>query len=84
MFCPSPPSSGDCPWFGPEMLGPSRSGIAAAVAMAPIGTTTTLQKLTPGMELETDRTAVPCHARSGPTSIPGHWAGPTIREIEMK
>ena len=44
--------------------------------MAPIATTTTLQMLTPAQGLGT---AVPCTL-----SIPGRWAGPAIREIEMK
>ena len=46
--------------------------------MAPIVTTTTLQRLTPGQGL---LMAVPCTL-----SIPGRWAGPAIRasEIEMK
>ena len=52
------------------------SAIATAVAMAPIARTTTLLKLTPAQGLGT---AVPCTL-----SIPGCWAGPAIREIEMK
>ena len=76
MFCPSPPSSGDCPWFGPEIRGPSRSAIAMAVARAHIAATMTLQKLTPATGLET---AIPCILQ-----IPGRWADPAIREIEMK
>ena len=75
-FCPSPPSWGDCPWFGPEIRGPSRSAIATAVAIAHIATIKTLLKLIPAPGLGT---VVPCTL-----SIPGRWAGPAIREIEMK
>ena len=76
MFCPSPPSSGDCPWFGPEIRGPSRSAIATAVAMAPIALIKTLLKLIPAPGLGT---VVPCTL-----SIPGRWAGPAISKMEIK
>ena len=62
----------------PILGGPSRSSSsnATAVAMVPIATTMTLQKLTPAPGLGT---AVPCTL-----SVPGCWAGPMICEIEMK
>ena len=59
--------------FAPEILGPSRSAIATAVAMAPIATIKTLLKLIPAPGLGT---VVPCTL-----SIPGSWAGPAISEI---
>ena len=61
-------------WFGPMIRGQSRWAIATAVAMAPIATTTILQKLTSGLG-----TAVQCTLL-----VPGRWAGPTIRENEMR
>jgi len=57
MFCQSPPSSGDCLWFGLETRGPSRSAIVTAVEMEHIVTTKTLQMQTPVQGLEM---AVPC------------------------
>ena len=53
MFCPKPPSSGGCLWFGHEIRGPSSSTIAMAVATEPIATTTTLPALIQAEELET-------------------------------
>ena len=70
--------TGDAVAHGPRISGPgpSRSAIVTAVEMAPIATTKTLLKLTPA----------PCPGSGlGCTlSIPGRWAGPAIREIEMK
>ena len=70
--------TGDAVAHGPRISGPgpSRSAIATAVAMAPIAIIKTLLKLIPAPGLET---VVPCTL-----SISGRWAGPAIREIEMK
>ena len=74
MFCPSPPYSGDCLWFGLEILEPYRSAIAMAVPTELIASTMISPELTPGPGLQT---VAPCTL-----SIPGHWAGPVTREIE--
>ena len=42
-----------CLWFRLEILGPSCSAVAMAVAMVPIATTTTLQTLIQAESLET-------------------------------
>ena len=71
----SPRESGDCMWLGAlgqEIWEPSRW----AIAMVPIATTTTLQKLTPAQGLGT--------AHPSTLSFPVRWADSAIRKIEMK
>ena len=79
MYCPSPLSWRDCPWFGPEIQG--------VVGTIPFsyrygcrnGAHRYNQDLAKADTSPGARTVVPCTL-----SIPGRWAGPAIREIEMK